>query len=136
MDDSRDRAGVVIEFRAPETAELLASAPFSNAYYAAGGAHLRPGASEGSVLVETYSGQSEQEFHLCSLTSDNRLAVEHLPILDGNQQVFLSDEASFAISLDRSDPAVVRYALRFDCEQTRVAWPNMLPSHSRSSIQP
>lgn len=118
------REGFVMELRAPGSAELLAAAPFSNAYYAAGGAALRPGASKDSALIETYSGQSEQQYHLCSLVPESRLVIEHVSSFDGDQQVFVSDEGTFAISLDHCEPSVVRYPPGFASEQTRRAWPD------------
>lgn len=116
--------GFVMEIRAPGTAEVLAAAAFSDGYHAAGGAFLRSGTWQESVLVETYSGQSEQAFHVCTLVSENCLSIEHVPILDGNQQVFVSSDGSCAISLDHGDPAVVRYSSGFELEQSRIPWPD------------
>ena len=118
------REGFVAELRAAETAELLASTSFGSSYFAAGGAWLQPGPRPNTALVETYSGQSEQEYYLCSFGPGGRMLAKHLPILDGDQHVFLSERARFVVSLDHEDPAVIRYTLAFEGGSTRLPWPD------------
>jgi hypothetical protein len=116
--------GFVVELRAAGTHALVASAAFGDAYFAAGGACIHRGPDSRSVLLETYSGQSEQEHYLCEWGEGARLRIQHFPALDGNESVFAAEAGELAVSFDHSDPAVVTCRIPPGEPITRVPWPD------------